>query len=230
MIKHLAIIMDGNGRWAESRGEPRLNGHKVGAEKVKEVIEAAKEMGIEVLSLYAFSTENFKRPKEEVLGIFGMIADALDSLLPKAMEKNVRFRIVGDLTKLPEDLLESVVRANKQTLNNSGMTVCVMLSYGGMNEVATAVSNIVKHRVMSGNNEPVSEEEIKSNLFTANLPDPDVVVRYGGEMRLSNFMPLQTIYSELVFLKKFWPEFEKGDLKQIEERFERIHRRFGDVK
>jgi undecaprenyl diphosphate synthase len=222
--------MDGNGRWAEGRGLDRLSGHAAGAEAVLKAIEASSELGIEYLSLYAFSLDNFKRPKREIFGIFGIIADFLEEkLIPLVKAKNYRLRFIGDLQSLPPDLLGSVSKANVAGLNNSGMTIIIALGYSGRAEIAAAFNYILERRVLDSDMSPVTYEEIERSLSTAMLPDPDAVVRYGGYQRLSDFLPLQTVYSELFFLDKLWPDFEKRDLYEISGKFERIRRNYGNI-
>lgn len=228
-MKHLAVIMDGNGRWGIAHGGHRLLGHREGAAKVAEIVEAAAERGIDYLSLYAFSTENFRRSENEVKGIFDIMSECiLDKRLDDLIDKySLKMRVAGDFTRIPQPLLSQLSGLMKKSENNTGMTVILCIAYGGLEEIANAFNLILRKRFINCNDEPISVEEIKDHLYTANVPDPDVLVRYGGEYRLSNFLPMQCVYSELVFMDKLWPDFEKNDLDKIIEEFSARKRRFG---
>lgn len=228
-MKHIAVIMDGNGRWGMSHGGHRLIGHREGAGKVAEIVEAAAERGIEYLSLYAFSTENFKRSAEEVHGIFDIMSECiLDKRLDDLIDKySLKMRVAGDFSRIPQPLLSQLSGLMKKSEANSGMTVILCIAYGGEEEIANAFNLIFRQRLMAFNPEPVTVQEIKDHLYTANVPDPEVLVRYGGEYRLSNFLPLQCVYSELIFLDKLWPDFQKTDLDTVLTEFSARKRRFG---
>lgn len=228
-MKHLAVIMDGNGRWGMSHGGHRLLGHREGAGKVAEIVEACAERGIEYLSLYAFSTENFRRSEEEVKGIFDLMSECiLDKRLDDLIGKySLKMRVAGDFARIPQPLLSQLAGLMKKSENNTGMTVVLCIAYGGEEEIANAFNLILRNRFMNMNDEPVTVQEIKDHLYTANIPNPDILVRYGGEYRFSNFLPLQCVYSELMFLNKLWPDFEKTDLDLIISDFSARKRRFG---
>lgn len=229
-MKHLAIIMDGNGRWATMRGLERTAGHAEGAKAVLRAVEAAEQLGLECLSLYAFSTENHRRSKREVLGIFGIIAEFLDEvLLPYAMRKGLRIRFIGDMSRITSELMSSIARVNAATINHTGMTVVIALSYGGREEVVRAVNLLIENKLLNGDYRKISYEELEPYLYTVNLPDPDAVWRFGGYQRLSGFMPLQTTYSELFFSDKLWPDFQAEDMFVLAARFAQIKRNFGEV-
>jgi undecaprenyl diphosphate synthase len=229
-LKHIAIIPDGNGRWAKEQGKDRLFGHAQGSSAVLKAIEAADELKIPFISFYAFSTENFKRDKSEVLGIFSLITEFLEKkLLPLIKQKNYKIRFIGEFNALPQEFLSTVGKINKVGLNNSGMTITFAVGYGGIDEVLGAFNVLLKTKFALGDNSPLVYEDLERCLYTAHLPNPCVVARYGGLKRLSNFMPLQTTYSELMFFDKLWPDFEKEDLADIVEKFNLIPRKFGDA-
>lgn len=230
MLKHLAIIMDGNGRWATSRGKDRTEGHIAGAKAVLKAIAAAEKLEIPYLTLYAFSTENFKRAPEEVSRIFGIIAEFLRTvMLPKIREKNFRMRFMGEFQHLSPDLMSAVSEVNAVSINNTGMTIIVAIGYGGREEICRAVDCIMKERFINCDDSPVSYAEIERHLYTATMPDPDVVLRYGGYQRLSNFLPLQCVYSELFFIDRYWPDFAESDVEFVATQFDKIKRNFGEV-
>lgn len=229
-MRHLAIIIDGNGRWAVNRGLERLSGHVEGAKAVERAIEAADEMRLECVSFYAFSTENFKRGPQETLGIFAILAGFLeDKLLPLVKQRGLRVRFIGRLDRLTPELLTSISKVNVAGLNNKGMTVVIAAGYGGREEAADAFNILLEQRLLNSDASPVTYEELSRYLYTANLPDPDAVVRYGGYKRLSNFLPLQTAYSELFFSEKLWPDFQKEDLYKLCADYAKIKRNFGDI-
>ncbi len=228
-MKHLAVIMDGNGRWGKAKFGDRLAGHKKGAERVAEIVEECAVRGYESLTLYAFSTENFRRSPKEVDGIFAVMSSCLkDSRLEDLIDKyGLSVRVAGDLTLLSKDFLKLLNTIMVRSANNTGMVLVLCIAYGGSEEVTQAVNRIVEDRLVLHDTTPVTFEEIKGKLYTANLPDPDVMVRYGGEQRISNFLPLQCLYSELIFLDKLWPDFDKKDIENIENIFNSRIRRFG---
>lgn len=229
-MRHLGIIIDGNGRWAVSRGQERLSGHAEGAKAVARAIEAALECRLECVTFYAFSTENFKRGAQETLGIFSILAGFLENtLLPLVEAKKLRVRFIGDLRRLTPELLEIVSRVNVAGLNNNGMTVVIALGYGGREEIASAFNMILERRLINLDASPVTYEEISRYLYTAGLPEPDAIVRFGGYRRLSNFLPLQSAYAELFFVEKLWPDFQKEDLYKICADYRKIKRNFGDL-
>lgn len=230
MLKHLAIIMDGNGRWAASHGKDRTEGHVAGAKAVLKAIAVAEKLEIPYLTLYAFSTENFKRDSFEISRIFRIIADFLHTvMLPLVQEKNYRMRFIGEFQQLSSELMESVSEVNSVSINNTGMTITVAIGYGGRDEICRATDRIIKERLINCDDSPVSYEEIERHLYTATMPDPDVVLRYGGYQRLSNFLPLQCVYSELFFTDKYWPDFTESDVEFVATQFDKIKRNFGEV-
>ncbi len=228
-MKHLAVIMDGNGRWGKAKFGDRLAGHKKGAEKVAEIVEECAVRGYECLTLYAFSTENFRRSSKEVDGIFAVMSSCLtDQRLEQLIEKySITVRVAGDLIMLSKDFLKLLNNIMVKSANNTGMVLVLGIAYGGSEEVTQAVNRILEDRLVLHDDTPVTFEEIKSRLYTANLPDPEVMVRFGGEQRISNFLPLQCLYSELIFLDKLWPDFDKKDVENIENIFNSRIRRFG---
>ncbi len=228
-MNHLAVIMDGNGRWGKKNFGDRLAGHKKGAEKVAEITEECAIRGYKCLTLYAFSTENFSRSSKEVDGIFKLMSNCLEDkrLLDLIDKYSLRFRVAGDYSMLSKPFLALTSRIARKCENNRGMELVVCIAYGGTDEITQAVNSILEDRLVYHDSTPVTYDEIKDKLYTANLPDPDAVVRYGGEKRLSNFLPLQSVYSELIFLDKLWPEFERSDLDKIEDIFSQRIRRFG---
>jgi undecaprenyl diphosphate synthase len=229
-MRHIAFIADGNGRWATDRGKDRLQGHEEGCGAVLRAIAAADELRIPYVTFYGFSTENFSRSPREVMGIFGVIADFLENrLLPLARSKGYRVRFIGELRRLPADLLGIVSKVNAAVLNNRGMTVTVALAYGGREEAAAAVNALIENRRMRDLDVPVTYADLQQFLYTAGTPDPDLVVRYGGFCRLSNFLPLQTVYSEWMFTDKLWPDLEEDDIKIFAERYTTVQRKFGSV-
>lgn len=224
-MRHIAFIMDGNGRWAEQQGMPRVEGHKAGAEALLRAIDSVDKNGIEYTTFYAFSQENFKRDESEIKSILKIITTYLkEYVLPLARERKYRIRFIGELNLMPDALLGVVNEINAATINNHGKTFTFAICYGGDAEVAYAFNKLLKLVSDKGR---ITPADIRENLYTANMPDPDVVVRYGGYKRLSNFMPLQTSYSELVFFDKFWPDFCENDLEIISNEFNSVKRNFG---
>jgi undecaprenyl diphosphate synthase len=230
-MKHLGIIMDGNGRWATERGLPRLSGHESGAKAVLEIIDAADELKISILSLYAFSLDNFKRDALEVLGIFGIISDFLaKTLIPLAKSRNYRLMFIGDFSKLPSHLMLSVSKANQATLNNTGMKIIIALAYSGKMEIKDAFNLILEEKLNNGDYSPITQDDIEKHLYTATIVNPDAILRFGGEKRLSDFMLYQAAYTELFFEDKMFPDATKKDIYQVVNEYNKIRRNFGDVK
>ncbi len=226
--RHVAIIMDGNGRWAKERGFPRLEGHRAGAESVREVMEACIDLGVEYLTLYAFSSENWSRPATEVKALMSLLDRFLDEKAKDLDRQNVRLLAIGQLDRLPEKTRDLIERIKARTANHTTMTLVLALSYGGREEIVSAARSLATDAV-AGN---ISPAEIDSDLFasrlqTAGIPDPDLLVRTSGEMRVSNFLLWQISYAEIVIVKKFWPDFRQGDLFEAVEEYKRRHRRFG---
>jgi undecaprenyl diphosphate synthase len=228
--RHVAIIMDGNGRWAKARKCPRIYGHGRGAESVKAVVEAAGELKIEVLTLFAFSEENWSRPKLEVTAIMKLLDRYLVQERENLHANNVQFRTIGSLEKLPESTRKCVLETEKYLKNNSGLKLNVALSYGGRSEIALTCRKIAD-QVLRGelSLDDISPELISGNLMTAGLPDPDLVIRTSGEYRVSNFLLWQLAYAELYFTKVYWPDFKKADFLEAIQAFQTRTRRYGQV-
>jgi undecaprenyl diphosphate synthase len=228
---HVAIIMDGNGRWAKLKGLPRSAGHREGIEKIKKIIKAAKELGIKFLTLFAFSTENWKRPKREVRLLMRSLENFLDREISELNKNNIRLRIIGKDEPIPKTLLTKLKKAQESTKNNTGMTVNLAFNYGSRTEIVDAVKKLVKSMLEKKINlEQINENTFSEFLYTAGMPDPDLLIRTSGEMRISNFLLWQMSYTELYFTKKYWPDFEKKDLQDAINDFQSRDRRFGDVK
>ena len=224
-LNHLAIIMDGNGRWAIKRGKPRLFGHKAGIESFKRVIKACGELGIGVLSVFAFSTENWTRPQEEVDGIMNLITEFCEQDLDNAIANGVKVVTMGDLSKLPQRLQDSVNYVIEKTKNNNKLILNIGINYGARAEILRAVNNIIKDGIKE-----CDEQTFNSYLYTANLPDPDLIIRASGEKRLSNFMLYQCAYSEFYFPKVHWPDFNKKVIEKAIKVYQKRNRRFGGLK
>lgn len=229
-MRHLGIIMDGNGRWAEERSLPRAKGHEEGAFALVKAIEDFAASKIEVLTVYAFSTENEKRNRREVSDILGIIAYFLQHDISMLAEKHsLKLRFIGNIGALPEALSAIIGQVNARFLNNAGKTVVFAIGYGGTKEVCSCFDRILEKRMFLQDNSPVTEEELYGNLYTSGLPLPDAVLRYGGYKRLSNFLPLQSVYSELFFTDKLWPDYAKEDIERVCEEFDKIKRNFGGL-
>ena len=222
--KHVAIILDGNGRWATRRGLPRTVGHKAGIEAVKRTVEGANELGIEVLSFFAFSTENWKRDKAEIDAIFEILRTYLKENEEEYLGKNLKLLTMGDISKLPEDIYKKFEEIKDKTKNNTGMIVNIGLNYGGRDEIVRAFNTLLKE-----GKKVTNEDEIKEYLYTNSLPDPDFIIRTSGEQRLSNFMLYQCAYSELYFPKVLWPDFNKKHLIKALKNYSKRDRRYGGI-
>jgi len=223
---HVAVIMDGNGRWARERGLPRLAGHQAGTENIRTIIEGCVEFGVKILTLYAFSTENWGRPEEEVQGLMHLLQEVIERETRHLHENGVRLRHLGSLAGLSPELRKQVQEAVELTKNNTRLTVNVAFNYGGRAEIVQAVRRMLVECVPP---EAVTEEAFESYLYTAGLPDPDLIIRTGGEMRLSNFLLWQAAYAEYWTTPTYWPDFSKDDLYQALCDFGRRQRRFGRV-
>ena len=226
--RHIATIMDGNGRWAKERGLPRLEGHRAGAESVREVMEACIELGVEYLTLYAFSSENWSRPETEVSALMSLLDRFLDEKAKDLDRQNVRLLAIGQLDRLPAKTRALIERIKERTAGNTTMTLVLALSYGGREEIVSAARSLAADAVAG----KICPAEIDCSLFesrlqTAGIPDPDLLIRTSGEMRVSNFLLWQISYSEMVIVKKFWPDFRQGDLLEAVREYQRRHRRFG---
>lgn len=225
---HVAIIMDGNGRWAKKQGKARVFGHQAGAETVRRILEVSGEIGIKYLTLYAFSTENWNRPKEEVDALMSLLVKAIHGELKNLIKNQVRLMAIGNLKSLPEECQKELLNAIEKTANNKGITLILALSYSGRWEITNAIQQIAEI-IQNGklNAKEISEETICTFLNTKNIPDPDIVIRTGGEQRISNFLLWQIAYAEFFFPQKFWPEFQKEDFLQIITDYQSRERRFG---
>ena len=226
--RHIAIIMDGNGRWAQARGLPRIAGHRRGAEAVRRTLEAVGELGIPYLTLFGFSSENWKRPLDEVDDLMGLLRHYLRGEIAELHRRGVRLRVIGDLARLAPDLVTLIANAEALTRDNQRMNLTVALSYGGRAEIVAAMRAIAA-KAAAGTLKPeaVDEELIASHLFTADLPDPDLLIRTSGEQRISNFLLWQCAYAELVFTKTLWPDFGRSDLEQAIADYCGRERRYG---
>lgn len=227
---HIGIIMDGNGRWAQKRGMMRFYGHKAGVDTVKEVVKASRELGIKYLTLYAFSTENWKRPKEEVNFLMDLLVEYLSKEVDELNKNNVLINFIGDISVLPEKCKAEIDRAQNLTKNNSGLVLNIALNYGGRDEIVKAVKKIcTKILTKEFTIEEITEQTISENLYTKNQPDPDLIIRTSGEKRLSNFLLWQSAYSELWFTEVLWPDFGKENLIEAILYYQTRQRRFGGV-
>ena len=220
--------MDGNGRWAKERGLPRAEGHRAGAESIREVTEACIELGVKYLTLYAFSSENWNRPKNEVDALMKLLDRFLDEKASELDKQNIRLQAIGDLERLPAATRKRLDRIQEQTKNHETMTLVLALSYGAREEITAAVRAIAKAAVAGEiSPEEIDAKLISQNLYTKDIPDPDLLIRTSGEMRVSNFLLWQISYSEIVIVKKMWPDFRQGDLFDAVEEYHKRHRRFG---
>lgn len=228
MPRHIAIIMDGNGRWAQQRSLPRVAGHKQGVESVREVVKTCRELGVQVLSLYAFSRENWNRPKWEVKALMQLLSRYLKSEIEDLKKNGIALRIIGNMEQLPEKLQPQLIKAVEQTRANTDMILNVALSYSGRAEILMAVRKIVEavlNKALSL--EDVSEAKFEKFLYTHDLPDPDLLIRTSGEYRLSDFLIYQSAYSEIYVTQTLWPDFRKKHLLAAIQEFQKRERRFG---
>ncbi|MGJ8632938.1 MAG: isoprenyl transferase [Luteolibacter sp.] len=227
-MQHIAIIMDGNGRWAKQRGLPRAEGHRAGAESVREVMDACKEMDIKYLTLYAFSSENWSRPEAEIEALMTLLDHFLDEKAEELDKQNVRLQAIGQIDRLPQSTRERLTRIQEHTKDNDSMTLVLALSYGAREEITQAAKNIAQAAIDGKiTPEEITNDLFASHLYTAGIPDPDLLIRTSGEMRISNFLLWQISYSELFIVKKMWPDFRQGDLFAAVEEYKKRHRRFG---
>ena len=224
--QHITIIMDGNGRWAKARGFNRSVGHQAGVETVKRITEACSRMGVKYLTLYTFSTENWNRPADEVAALMSLVLTAMEEEL--FMQNNVRLRIIGDLTRVPEDVRKAILSLQERTQVNTGMTMVIALSYSSRWEITDTVQRLAQ-KVKTGELTPedITEDCISQHLVTNFMPDPDLLIRTGGECRLSNYLLWQCAYTEFYFCDTYWPDFNADDLQLAIDYFNRKERRFG---
>jgi undecaprenyl diphosphate synthase len=228
--KHIAIIMDGNGRWAKTHGLPRMEGHRAGAESVREAVDACKELGVSYLTLYAFSSENWSRPQAEVDSLMNLLEKFLNSKCDELMKQNVRLTAIGQIDRLPASTRKVLDKVMEKTAANDSMTLVLALSYGSREEIAAAARKIAQGAI-DGRWTPddITADFFATHLDTAEMPDPDLLIRTSGEMRVSNFLLWQISYAEMVIFDKCWPDFRQGDLFAAVAEFQKRHRRFGSV-
>ena len=226
--KHIAIIMDGNRRWAKQRGLSTREGHKAGADALENISRFCNEIGIKYLTVYAFSTENWKRSKQEVSGLMAILKAHVDSFLRDKDKQNIKIKLAGNLEGLPKSLQNSMTKAIETTKNNTGLTLNLAFNYGGRPEIVNAVKKIAqKIKDKEIDVEDINEDLISNNLYTAGQPDPDLLIRTSHELRTSNFLPWQLVYTEFYFPEKHWPEFGKEDLLEAIRVYQKRNRRFG---
>jgi len=223
---HVGIIMDGNGRWAQIRGLPRIEGHRVGVERAREIIEAASEIGIKCLTLYTFSTENWRRPESEVSTLMKLLEIYLKKELPGLMKKDIVFRAIGEIWRLPRNISSLIKDSEEKTSGNKGMMLVTALSYSGTNEIIRAVRNIMSSGIKP---DQVTENTFSGYLDTAGLPPADLIIRTSGERRLSNFLLWQSAYSEFYFTDTLWPDFDREEFMLAMQDFQGRERRFGAI-
>ena len=226
--KHIAIIMDGNRRWARNKGLPVALGHKEGAKTLEKIVRYAKSIGIKYITVYAFSTENWKRSQEEVSTLMNLMLNYLESYSKRADSENIKVNILGNRQGLSEKMIDLIDRCMERTKNNTGITFNIALNYGGRDEIVKAVKSIAE-RVKENeiNVEDITEQTISDNLYTKEQPDPDLLIRTSGEIRLSNFLPWQLVYTEFIFVEKNWPDFNEKDLEEAIEIYQKRNRKFG---
>ncbi len=226
--KHIAIIMDGNRRWAKQRGLSTKEGHKAGSKNLERIATFCNEIGIKYLTVYAFSTENWKRTKEEVSALMFILKANLDSMLRKMDLKNIKIRVIGEKENIPKDIQERIDKLVEKTKNNTGLILNIAFNYGGRAEIVHTCKKIAE-KVKNGeiNIEDINEETISNNIYTAGQPDPDLMIRTSRELRTSNFLPWQLTYSEFYFPDKHWPEFSEQDLVEAIKEYQHRNRRFG---
>lgn len=228
MPKHIAIIMDGNRRWAKEHKLPIKLGHKKGAETIEKIVRYANKIGIENITAFAFSTENWKRSEEEVSTLMSLLRQYLDDFSKRADTENIKIRVLGDISVLREDLQKSIYEAMDRTKENTGVSFNLALNYGGRDEIVKATKKIAE-KVKSGeiSLEDINEKMLSENMYTFDIPDPDLMIRTSGELRLSGFLIWQLAYTELLFVDKYWPDFEEKDLDMSIEEYQKRNRNFG---
>ena len=225
---HIGIIMDGNRRWAKSQGKPAGFGHKAGAKTLENLVRYANKIGLKYITVYAFSTENWKRAEEEVGGLMLLLQNYLSDYSKRADTENIRIKVLGDITKLPEGIQKSIKECIERTKNNTGIIFSIAFNYGGRAEILEATKKIaIKLKEGKITENEITEELISQNLYTEDIPDPDLIIRTSGEQRLSGFLAWQSTYSELYFVQKNWPDFSEKDLDEAIAEFNRRTRKFG---
>lgn len=229
--RHIAVIMDGNGRWAKQRGKPRIFGHRAGAESVKAIIDTCARLQIKAVTLYAFSTENWKRPKTEVAGLMSMLKKVLRRELEEVSSYNIRFQAIGNISGLTPDVQAELAYATERTAANTGLVMCVALNYGGRAEIVDACRRAVSDAIARGDSPAdIGEDDIERNLYTHGLPEVDLLIRTSGEMRISNFLLWQVAYSEIYVTPTFFPDFRRGEIFKAIIEYQKRDRRFGDIR
>ena len=226
--KHIAIIMDGNRRWAREKGKDAKFGHKNGADNLDKLAHFANDIGLKYMTVYAFSSENWKRAEEEVGALMVILGNYLDYFSDKAETENIKINILGDINRVDKKLQKKILDAVEKTKNNTGLILNIAFNYGGRNEIVYAMKNIAKlieNKTITIDD--IDEKLISRNLYTKEQPDPDLVIRTGGELRISNFLPWQSVYSELYFTNKYWPDFKNEDLLEAIAQYQKRNRRFG---
>ena len=228
--RHVAIIMDGNGRWAQLRSKHRVEGHRAGIHAVRDTVETAARLGIEVLTLYAFSIENWKRPESEVSVLMGLLKHYLRSELDTLLKNNIRFRLIGRAGELAPEIREELARAEERTAGDTGLQFNIALNYGGRAEITDAVKRLFAELLREGRTpESIGEQDLASHLYTAGQPDPDLLIRTSGELRVSNFLLWQIAYSEIWVTEVLWPDFRRRHLLQAIVEFQKRERRYGGI-
>ena len=222
-LKHVAIIMDGNGRWGISKRKSRNYGHKKGIETVEKIITAAIKKKIKYLTLFVFSTENWKRPIKEIKYLFNLLETYIDSEIENLQKKNIKLKVIGNIFSFPKKLKLKIKRLESLTKNNTKIQINMALNYGARQEILYAFKKLLKKKIM------INEKNISKNLYTHSIPDPEILIRTGNTKRISNFLIWQTIYTEIFFEKKMWPEFNQNDFNKIIKKYNKIHRNFGGL-
>ncbi len=221
--KHVAIIMDGNGRWGLRKNKSRNYGHTQGVKTVEKIIEEAISNNIKFLTLYTFSTDNWKRPKKEISFLIYLLEKYIDQKLDKFIKKNIKLKIIGNIRKFPSSLKKKLAKAEKLTKNKDKIQINIALNYGSKEEILYSVKKLVSSSIL------INKKNISKNLYTKNIPDPEILIRTGNRFRLSNFLLWQSSYAEIFFVKKLWPDFGKKDLKKILLKFKKMRRNFGGI-
>jgi undecaprenyl diphosphate synthase len=227
--KHVAVIMDGNGRWAKMRKLPRVAGHRAGIESVRDIVESSARLGLEALTLYAFSVENWKRPRKEVHTLMKLLKEYVRLELKNIHEHNIRFQAIGRIHQLEESVLVELRRAMLKTRENTGMLLNVALNYSGRAELVDTFNRLHKKLKQNGHDYPISEELIAQSLYTSGIPDPDLLIRTSGEMRISNFLLWQIAYSEIYITPTYWPDFRRKHLLEAIFEYQQRNRRYGGI-
>jgi undecaprenyl diphosphate synthase len=228
--RHVAVIMDGNGRWAQRKHLPRVAGHKVGTQTARTTIETCARLNIDALTLYAFSAENWRRPKTETDFLMQLLREYLRTEMPLIQRNNIRMRFLGRSSELPAGVQQDMHNAEEKTAGNGGMVLCLALNYGGRSEIVDAVNGILADRTAQGSNAPITEEDFAQRLYTNGLPDPDLLIRTSGEMRVSNFLLWQIAYAEIFVTETLWPDFNRARLIESFVEFQKRERRYGGIR